>query len=347
MRDKKVQLKGGKLMRKNEKVQMINFENSIQKSNEFSMAKLNSGLSLNQMQLLAFAIFSTQRDGKTDFHKADFEKKFNITQYRTSEAKKDAQKLTSLQFSIEDLEKDYFEFINIFGSIKYDNGEFIFKWNEDVLPHIIGLKEKYITTDLTITSNFKSSFSWTLYDYLKAHYGYWHKPISKDAALKLFGVEDKKTYQKNSARFKETVLDVAINEINEHTEFEVWYKEEKEGRSIAKFDLHWSTGKGEAAATQAQIKELKAIVDAIMDDPFKYADISNEENRHEAIERIRKLNEFFQHLTEPVCITKQFADNLLTLANDHLRQLELLLAKEIELKKNKAPEFYNWLEDRE
>lgn len=334
------------MARVNDKVQVVNYENSIQKSNEFSMAKLNSGLSLNQMQLLAYSIFSTQQNGKSEFQKSDFEHKFNVGQYRTSDAKKDAHKLTSLQFSIEDLENDYFEFINIFGSIKYNNGTFIFKWNEEVLPHIIGLKEKYITTDLSITSNFRSSFSWTLYDYLKAHYGYWHKLISKDGILKLFGVENKKTYQ-STGQFKRGVLDVAIAEINKHTEFEVWYNEEKEGRSITGFDLHWSTGKGEAAATQAQVKELKTIINAIMEDPFKYVNLSNEENRNHAIERVRKVREFMQHVTEPICITKAYADNLLVLANDHFRQLEALLASEIESKGNKAPALYNWLDERE
>ena len=66
------------MVRKNEKKTLTNYENSIKKSNELSMAKLNQGLTLNQMQLLAFAIYSTQQNGITEFHKADFEKKFGI-----------------------------------------------------------------------------------------------------------------------------------------------------------------------------------------------------------------------------------------------------------------------------
>ena len=56
---------------------------ALKKSNELSMAKLNQGLTLNQMQLLAYAIYSTQQDGKTEFIKADFEKKFGIEKYQT------------------------------------------------------------------------------------------------------------------------------------------------------------------------------------------------------------------------------------------------------------------------
>src|SRR5690625_5299460 len=164
------------------------------------MAKLSHGLTLNQMQLLAYAIYCTQQDGKTNFIKADMEKKFNIEKYQTVHAKEDARRLIDLKFSTEDLENDAFDFWNVFQKISYKSGLFDFKWSEDMIPHILELKEKYVATDLLITSQFKSGFSWTLYDYLRAHYGYWHKVISKDELMKLFGVEDKVTYQKNTDR---------------------------------------------------------------------------------------------------------------------------------------------------
>ena len=59
-------------MRKNEKEIIISKDDLIIKSNEISMAKLNRGLTLNQMQLLAFAIFSTQKNGVTEFNKYEF-----------------------------------------------------------------------------------------------------------------------------------------------------------------------------------------------------------------------------------------------------------------------------------
>ena len=57
------------MVRKNEKSTLTNYENGIKKSNELSMAKLNQGLTLNQMQLLAYAIYSTQQDGKQNLLK--------------------------------------------------------------------------------------------------------------------------------------------------------------------------------------------------------------------------------------------------------------------------------------
>lgn len=119
--------------RRNEKKQIINYENSIKKSNEFSMAKLNQGLTLNQMQLLAFAIYSTQQNAKTEFRKVAFEKKFGINEYRTEDAQKDVPKLSRLQFSLTDLENDIVDYLNIFQRIRYERGLFTFKWSEDMI----------------------------------------------------------------------------------------------------------------------------------------------------------------------------------------------------------------------
>lgn len=338
------------MVRINPKRQLISYENSIQKSREFSMAKLNQGLTLNQMQLLAFAIYSTQQNGATEFHKADFEKKFGIEKYQTIHAKQDAQKVSSLQFSIEDLENHYFEYWNIFGSIKYKEGLFTFRWNEEFIPHILELKEKYITSDLTITSQFKSGFSWTLYDYLKAHHGYWHKKISKEGLMKLFGVEKVKTYLENTAQFKRAVLDVAIKEINEYTELHVRYNIEKEGRAITGFDLIWSNGQKLTSATKKQVTEIKSIVDIVFEDMFDYINLDNEADRLRARDLIREIEDMRKFTEEPISITNEKAKELIKKAVWNFRQLNGLLEKnqkEVSPESAKKVQFYNWLEERD
>lgn len=329
------------MTRKNGKQQLISYENSIRKSNELSMAKLSQGLTLNQMQLLAFAIYSTQQDGKTEFIKADFEKKFNLSRYLTKDACEDSERILELKVSTEDLANDKFKFWNAFSSMEYDKGHFIFEWNEKMIPHILELKEKYVSTDLTITSKFKSGFSWTLYDYLKALYGYWHKLISKEDLMKLFGVETKKTYQNNTGRFRGTVLDIAIAEINKYTELEVRYEVEKEGRSIVGFDLIWSNGTTQKSATKKQIKELKMAVDTVVHDSLIFVDLNDEKNRQRAINIVNEMKEMLPHTTEPICITYERATNLISKANDNLKELNTMLEKE---KGRDTSFYYNWLE---
>lgn len=328
------------LARKNNKTQVIDYDNSIEKSNSLCMAKLNRGLTLNQMQLLAFAIYSTQKDGKTEFHKVDFERKFDIQNYQTSHAREDVKVVIDLKFSIEELEDDKFEFYNVFQSIKYKKGIFCFKWTEEMIPHILELKDNYVVTDLTITSKFKSGFSWTLYEYLKSHYGYWHKNVSKEALMRLFNVEDRVTYQRNTARFKATVLETAIEELNEHTELKVWYVEKREGRSIIGFDLHWSTGKKVPAASTAQIEEIKTTLNAIEKDSLEYvANIKDEEERKEAMTIIRKAIDMKNEMNDDKNITSKNAEILYIHAKQSLNRLEALRNK-------KRIPFYNWLEER-
>lgn len=337
------------MVRTNLKNQLISHENSIKKSNELSMSKLNQGLTLNQMQLLAFSIFCTQQNGVTEFHKADFEKKFGIQKYKTEDARKDSDKVTSVKFGQWDPEKDYFDFWNVFRGMRYHAGIFHFTWTEEMIPHILELKEKYITTDLTIASKFKSSFSWTLYDFIRAHYGFWHKPISKEELMTLFGVQNTKTYLENTGRFRKSVLDVAIDEINKNTELEIHYNVEKEGRAIIGFDLIWSNGQKLSSATKKQIKEIQSILDIVFEDMFQYININDENDRQRAIDLIREIENMREFTGEPICITKEKADELIKKAVWNFREMNRLLEKNnrpVSEKSVKKVKFYNWLEDR-
>jgi len=338
------------MARMNSKTQLISYENSIKKSNELSMAKLYQGLSLNQMQLLAYSIFCTQKNGVTEFRKADFEKKFGMSQYRTEDAMKDSDKITSIKFSTSDMKNEKFKFWNAFIGMSYDKGHFSFEWSPKMLPHILEVQESlYVTIDLTIASNFKSSFSWTLYDYLKAHHGYWYKVISKEELMELFGVQDVKSYQENTGLFKKRVLDVAIKEIETFTELEVPYKLEKKGRAITGFRLEWSTGTKITSATQKQIKEIQSIIDIVFDDMFQYVNINDETDRQRAITLMQEIEEMRLYTIESIGITSEKASNLIQKAAWNFRELNRLLEKNhkpVSSESKKKVEFYNWLEDR-
>lgn len=336
--------------RKNGKKKLISYENAIKKSNELSAAKLYQGLTLNQMQLLAYSIFCTQQNGVTEFRKAEFEKKFGVAQYKTEDAMKDSDTITSIKFSTADMENEKFKFWNAFIGMSYDKGEFSFEWSPKMLPHILDLKEKfYITTDLTIASKFKSSYSWTLYDYLKAHHGCWYKILPKEEVMKLFGVQDIKSYQTNTGMFKKRVLDIAIKEINEYTELIVSYKDQKEGRTISGFRLDWSTGTKVTGATKKQIKEIQGIIDIVFDDMFQYVNIDDKEDRQRAINLMREIEQMRGFTDESVGITSEKASNLIQKAVWNFKELNRLLEKNhqpVSPETKKKVEFYNWLEDR-
>lgn len=329
------------MVRKNENTYAIDYSNTIKKSNDLSMAELNYGLTLNQMQLFAFAVFSTQQNGKTEFKKHEFQKKFGIEQYRTEDAYIDSEKIMDLKASVKDLEQDYFKFTNIFTEMIYNKGHFEFEWNPKMIPHILELKQRYVITDLKITSHFKSRFSWRLYDYLRAHYGYWHKESPKDELMKLFGVEDIKSYQKGTAHFKRRVLDVAIKEINEYTELEVWYTEKRVGNKITSFVLHWSTGKKVNAATEKQLTLLREIHDEVEKSMFDYLSLKSVQNLDQARRHIIAIKEINNKISKG--LSSKEASEAIQEAKQNYLQLESLVEKDG--KERDTSLYYNWLED--
>lgn len=329
------------MVRKNTSKHSVDYANSIKKSNDLSMAELNYGLNLNQMQLFAFAIFSTQKNGKTEFRKHDFQKKFGIEQYRTEDAHIDSEKIMDLKSAVKDFKQDYFKFTNIFIEMIYNKGNFKFEWNPKIIPHILELKERYVVTDLTITSQFKSGFSWRLYDYLRAYYGYWHKESSKEELMKLFGVEDVKSYREGTAHFKRRVLDIAVEEINEYTELEVWYEEKKVGNKITGFILRWSTGKREGKATEKQVSLLREIHDEIERKMFNYISIQDTDKLKMIRANIMKIKDINHQVND--ILTSEKAKGLILEAQMIYSQLENILDNE---KNGRDTSFYyNWLEE--
>src|SRR5699024_10028324 len=224
-----------------------------------------------------------------------------------------------------------------------ESGVFEFEWNKRMLPHILELKEKYVLTDLTITSKFKSGFSWILYDYLKAHYGYWNKELSKESLMKLFAVEDRKTYKKSTSEFKRGVLNVAINEINEFTELEVWYTEEKVGNKIMNFKLYWSTGKREAGATKKQLTLLREIHDEVERNLFDYFALKNTDSLEMARNNIMKIKEINKQVNDK--LTSERAKDLIWEAKLLYKQLQNLLEKDEN--KRDTSVYFNWLNGEE
>lgn len=334
--------------RRNPKEIMFSNSDSIKKSNELSTAKMNEGLTLNQMQLLSYAIYATQQDGSTTFIKADFEKKFSIEKYQTKHAKDDAQRILSIQVGFEDLESDRFKYINVFHEMEYDKGTFTFVWAPKIISHILDLKEKYVLTDLSITAHFKSGFSWMLYDHLRGLYGAWYISLSKDALMKLFGVDKKKSYQTNTGLLKSYVIDVAIAEINKFTELHVKYEEIKKGRAIVGFKLIWSTGKSVRKASSKQKEILKSIADVTLADTLMYAQIENQTSRERAMEIIRGLQAIdYQYIRPDVGLTSGKASELVRHATSDLETLNYLLETEgmDRLKPFEPVPMINWLED--
>ncbi len=272
-------------------------------------------------------------------NKFEFEKTFNLEKIKTSEAIENASLLIDLKMEIKNPEKERAWGYNVFTQYEYDNGRFSFNWNEVFLPHISELKERFVITDLAIVSEFKSGFSWVLYEYLKGHYGNWHVEFSKDELLNLFNVEDKVSYQNNTNILKKGVLDVAVKEINEHTELNVWYTEKKTGNKITGFVLHWSTGDQLAGATPKQVKLLQEIHDEVDKNIVDYLQVRSSQLANEYIVRIKTI---YEHVTKGLSVKQ--ADEYIKESLEIYSFLEKLA--EQKGRERDTSVYFNWIEEQ-
>lgn len=105
------------------------------------------------------------------------------------------------------------------------------RFDQDVTPYLVNLREQgnFTQYELFAVLGFKCKFSFRFYELFKSweSYGYWLVEIQQLKNILLI----KKNYPKFSD-FRRYVLDLAIDEINTHTELNVDYSTVLSGRKI-------------------------------------------------------------------------------------------------------------------
>ena len=117
-------------------------------------------------------------------------------------------------------------------------GTVYMRFTSDVVPLITRLEEQFTSYELEQVSQLSSGYAVRLYELLVQWRSVGKTPIFE---LELFrqqvGVEKNK-YSRMSD-FKKYVLDFAVNQINEHTDITVKYKQHKQGRVITGFTFEF------------------------------------------------------------------------------------------------------------
>src|SRR5699024_1066103 len=150
----------------------------------------------------------------------------------------------------------------------------------------------------------------------------WMKEVSKEAFMKLFVVEQRKSYVKSAAQFKRGVLAVAIYEINEYTELEVWYTDNKVGYNLIALYSHCSDGKREAKASKKQMTIHRDIHDELDKKMFDYISVKNTKNLELARKNIMKIKEINEQINDS--LTSYQADDFIKEAKFLYNQLQQL-----------------------
>lgn len=112
------------------------------------------------------------------------------------------------------------------------------KLDEDLVPYLFDLGQKFTQYQLYNILAMKSAFSVRIYELMKSYAFQKTKTFEIDELKKLLMVEDVKSY-KNFKDFRKKVLEIAEKEINELTDITISYETITKGRKVVKikFDI--------------------------------------------------------------------------------------------------------------
>ena len=255
----------------------------VKKSN--ALVNASYRLSTVEKRLILMAIVQAKgkasKTGELEINAEDYAKQFNVELPAAYHALKDAtDELFDRSFS--------YEYVNSHGNIAevksrwiqertYVNGEGIVKLSfaQKVLPLIHELEKAFTYYELNQISNLKSQYAIRLYEMMMSWRTKKEMPtISLTDFKKRLGIEHKYTRMRD---FKIRVLDLAIEQINEHTDIIASYEQHKKGRVVSGFTFSFkfkktstnnSFNEGRKIITKAQA-EQKAFAGESWKDLYK------------------------------------------------------------------------------
>jgi plasmid replication initiation protein len=168
----------------------------------------------------------------TDFHEyvipvAELEDRLQFSKNKHTRLKAFAKALMSKPLTI-DTDKG-FEVYNWFSKIKYVNDEAVFKvqMHKDLRPYLLQMSKRITKTNLKQVIKLSSNYAIRIFHLLKEYEKIGHRDFEISELHEL--MQTPKSYQDYSL-FRKKVLDVAVKEINKHTDIEVSYKVTKKIR---------------------------------------------------------------------------------------------------------------------
>lgn len=233
----------------------------VTKDNSLTNASYN--LDLVEQRLILLAIVEARESGKginandpLTVHAESYIKQFDVHRNTAYQALKDAcDDLFARQFSYQEINKNgglehvksrwvsEIRYIDADASVK-----FIFA--PAVVPLITRLEEQFTSYELEQVAPLQSKYAVRLYEILIAWRSVGKTPI--------FEIEDFRnkigvcvSEYKTLWNFKQRVLELAIEQINEHTDITASYEQHKRGRTITGFSFKFKPKPTKKEATQA------------------------------------------------------------------------------------------------
>lgn len=141
------------------------------------------------------------------------------------------------------------------------SGKAFIQIDEDLMPYLVNLKERFTQYEIYNILAMKSGFSLRIYELLKSYQKLGKKKFAIDDLKEKLMVQDVKSYD-NFKDFRRKVIEVAVEEINELTDLQITWEPERKGRKIVAITFHigekngWDSLKAKAK-TQAKIDKIE------------------------------------------------------------------------------------------
>lgn len=234
----------------------------VVKDNALINASYN--LDLVEQRLILLAIVEARDSGRginandpLEVYAESYVNQFNVARQTAYQALKDACKdLFVRQFSYQEINKRG-NVENVLSrwvsEIRYIDDEATVKliFAPAIVPLITRLEEQFTKYELQQISNLSSAYAVRLYELLIAWRSTGQTPIIELAEFrqKIGVLDDEYTRMGN---FKDRVLNLAIAQINEHTDINVQCQQHKKGRNISGFSFTFKLKKVVIAHTKEQ-----------------------------------------------------------------------------------------------
>lgn len=225
----------------------------VVKDNALINASYN--LDLVEQRLILLAIVEARGSGRginandpLEVHAESYINQFNVARQTAYQALKDACKdLFARQFSYQEINKRG-NVENVLSrwvsEIRYIDDEATVKliFAPAIVPLVTRLEEQFTKYELQQISNLSSAYAVRLYELLIAWRSTGQTPVIEltEFRNKIGVLDDEYTRMGN---FKDRVLNLAIAQINEHTDITVKYEQHKKGRNISGFSFSFKQKK--------------------------------------------------------------------------------------------------------
>jgi len=190
-----------------------------------------------QLDLFFFIISKLRREDKDTIYKLDIMELSRLTgkRYNGAYLQKATADMGSRMLEVEDANE--YQQLWMFQRIRYLKGQGVIEFDltKHVLPYLFELKNNFTSYELAAALRLTSKYAKRIYQYCSQWKDLGETKKYEILELKrMLGLVDDKGTDKmpRISDFRTSVLDIAVKQINEHTELSISYKLEKRGKAF-------------------------------------------------------------------------------------------------------------------